>query len=85
MAGASIATARREKMIDSVVLYSTGCPKCKILKKKLDAAGLLYAECNDTEAMLAAGFTEVPMLQINCGKAMTFGETVRWLEGKTNG
>ena len=25
-----------------VVLYSTGCPKCKVLKKKLDAKDIKY-------------------------------------------
>ena len=49
----------------SVVLYSTGCPNCKILKKKLDAVGIEYSEENSIDTMLALGITNVPVLSIN--------------------
>ena len=30
-------------------LYSTGCPKCQVLKKKLDTAGINYTIESDIE------------------------------------
>ena len=47
-----------------ITLYSTDCPRCRILKKKLDAANLAYTVCTDTEKMLAMGLREAPVLEI---------------------
>lgn len=38
----------------TVTLYSTGCPKCNVLKKKLDAAGIKYAIVTDMDAIQKA-------------------------------
>ena len=35
------------------ILYSTGCPKCKVLKQKMDAVGFTYQENNSVDEMLA--------------------------------
>ena len=48
-----------------MILYSTGCPKCKILKKKLDNSGIEYAEETSVDKMLALGITQVPVLYVN--------------------
>jgi deoxycytidylate deaminase len=81
----NIVIARREKMIDSAVLYTTHCPRCKVLEKKLQQAGIIYSIVDDRETLLSLGFTEVPMLQINCGKTMNFKEANEWLKEATNG
>ena len=44
-----------------LVLYSTGCPKCGILKKKLDERGMQYQENTAVEEMLSLGITSVPV------------------------
>ncbi|MBP5462730.1 MAG: hypothetical protein J6Y20_11510 [Lachnospiraceae bacterium] len=64
--------------IKNVVLYSTGCPKCEILKKKLAEHGILYDENSSVEEMLTLGITQVPMLLVN-GILMSFQEAVKWL------
>ena len=35
-----------------VILYSTGCPKCRVLKTKLDKKNINYIENNDVEEMI---------------------------------
>ena len=45
-----------------VVFYSTHCPKCSILEKKLKQANIEYTENNDVNAMLAKGMTSAPSL-----------------------
>ena len=40
-------------MGDKVILYEHGCPKCKILKMKLDKSGIMYETVNDVEVMKA--------------------------------
>lgn len=68
-------------MGDKVILYEHGCPKCKILKMKLDKSGIMYETVNDVEVMKAKGFTEAPKLEVN-GEIMSFKEAVEWLRGK---
>lgn len=34
----------------AITLYSTGCPKCKVLKKKLEEKGIKYTENNSVDA-----------------------------------
>lgn len=63
---------------DKIILYSTHCPKCKILEKKLKDKGVPYSEINDANEMIKKGFTEVPMLEVD-GIPYTFGEAAKWL------
>jgi glutaredoxin len=60
-----------------VILYSTNCPKCKVLEKKLDSTGIDYKIITDEELMINKGFTSAPMLEVD-GLLMDFGNAVRW-------
>ena len=64
-----------------VILYEHGCPKCKILKMKLDQKGIEYETVNDIEAMRAKGFNEAPKLEVE-GVVYGFKEAVDWLKGQ---
>ena len=61
-----------------IVLYSTHCPKCNVLQKKLDAAQITYAECNDIDKMLALDILQAPVLCVD-GVMMDFSEAVQWI------
>jgi glutaredoxin len=61
----------------SVVLYSTNCPKCKVLEKKLDSIGVDYTIVTDEDLMISKGFSSAPMLEVD-GNIMDFGNAVRW-------
>ena len=61
-----------------VVLYSTGCPKCNILKKKLAAKNVYYTEINDVDEMLKLGIKEVPVLAVN-DRLMNFNKAIKFL------
>ncbi len=60
-----------------VILYSTNCPKCKVLEKKLDSTGINYKIITDEGLMISKGFTSAPMLEVD-GLLMDFGNAVRW-------
>lgn len=64
--------------MEDLILYSTGCPKCEVLKKKLVAKNIRYNEENSREKMLELGLTEVPVLSVN-GDLKSFGEAVKWI------
>lgn len=67
-----------------VVFYSTGCPKCKVLKKKLESKGIEYTENNDVDEMIKLGFQNVPII-VSGDEIMEFNEAVKWIDSFGNG
>ncbi len=61
------------------ILYSTGCPKCKILKQKLDEKGITYEICSDVKVMMEKGMRSVPMLEVN-DKIINYEESLNWIK-----
>lgn len=55
-----------------ITLYTTDCPKCKILESKLEEKGAEYKICKDQDIMIEKGFMSAPVLEVD-GKTMTFG------------
>ena len=62
----------------SVILYEHGCPRCKVLKSKLDQKGIKYEDISDVEVMKSKGFQEAPKLDVN-GVVMDFKEAIKWI------
>ena len=62
----------------SIILYSTGCPKCKVLKRKLEEKGIEFVENNSVEEMTELGITQVPVLSV-CGALLDFKKAVTWV------
>lgn len=60
------------------ILYSTGCPKCNVLKKKLTQKGVDFKLIEDADAMISKGFMSAPMLEVD-GNAMDFMDAVKWV------
>lgn len=67
--------------MEQIILYSTDCAKCKILKAKLDEAEIKYEVFSDLPAMIEKGFKSVPVLEVN-GETMTFLEATNWIKGR---
>lgn len=63
------------------MLYSTGCPRCNVLKKKLNEKGIDYTENNSVDEMVSMGIMEVPVLSVD-GKLLDFSEAVKWVNEK---
>lgn len=69
--------------MENITLYSTGCPQCTVLKKKLDAAGIKYDLVMDQEVMVSLGFKSAPILAVG-GYYYTFAEAIRWVKEQQN-
>jgi len=67
-----------------VILYSTGCPKCNVLKQKLNSKSIQYTEETSVEKMLGMGITQVPVLSVD-GKLLEFSEANDWVNGRQTG
>ena len=63
----------------NIVLFSNNCPRCKILKAKLEQSNIEFKENNDVELMTQKGFTTVPMLEVD-GVIYNFKEAVDWIK-----
>ena len=61
-----------------VILYSTGCPRCEVLKKKLAEKGVKYIMIDDVDEMMKLDILEVPILYVS-GEMMNFGEAIAWV------
>lgn len=65
------------------ILYSTGCPKCKVIMKKLEQAHINYEECNDSNIMRKKGISSIPVLEIE-GKLYNFKDAVNYINSVKN-
>lgn len=61
-----------------VKLYSTHCPKCIILEKKLNQKNISFEEINDIDVMTAKGFMQAPILEVD-GEVMDFKQANDWI------
>ena len=65
----------------SVVLYSTHCPRCNVLEKKLQQKNISYEEVNDIDIMEVKGYLSVPVLEDD-GKNKKFKTANDWINSQ---
>ena len=64
-----------------ITLYTTHCPKCSVLAKKLEQKGISYTECVDVDTMQSMGITAVPVLKVD-NNIMNFSEANAWINAQ---
>lgn len=64
-----------------IVLYTTGCPKCNVLKKKLDNKGVVYTINNSVEDMTSMGITHVPVLRVG-SELLGYMDAINWINNR---
>lgn len=66
-----------------MTLYSTGCPKCRVLELKLDQLGKQYITETDVDKIVevgkAHGILSTPILEVD-GKFYDFTEAIKMLK-----
>ena len=63
-----------------MILYSNDCPKCKVLKTKLDQKNVQYEVCSELDELIARGIMSMPVLRIN-DEFLEFSEAVKYANG----
>lgn len=66
--------------MEKVILWSTHCPRCKVLELKLKQKNIVFEENTDVEQMKAKGFKEAPKLELADGTVMDFKDAVDWIK-----
>lgn len=64
-----------------IILYSTGCPKCQVLTKKLNDCKLIYSVVSDVETIKSLGIDAVPVLSID-GELYSFSQANKWINNR---
>ena len=64
-----------------IILYSTNCPKCNVLEKKLQSKNIDFEICNDVDLMLSKGIQQAPYLEVD-NELMDFTKAVKWVNEK---
>ena len=67
-----------------ITVYTTHCPRCKILEKTLASRDVDYVAVEDVDTIVAKGFQIVPMMEVD-GKVLDFKEAMFWIKENTNG
>ena len=62
--------------MNDIVLFSNGCPRCKILKQKLDDKQIKYSVSDDFNEVMDQGLQTAPVLKVN-NKYYQFGDAVK--------
>lgn len=65
----------------SVTLFSTNCPRCKVLEDKLKAKKISFQLIDGEraiESIQERGFLSAPLLNVD-GEDMEFGKAIRWV------
>lgn len=61
-----------------IILFTTFCPRCRVLEKKLAEKNLVYETVTDINIMEEKGYLSVPMLEVD-GKIMDFKKATDWV------
>ena len=62
------------------VFSSSTCPKCKVLKFKMDKAGLIYEVNENLDDMKELGIKTLPVLQLSNGDLLDFGAAIAFVK-----
>lgn len=62
-----------------IKLYTTHCPQCKILEKKLQQKGISYEVVEDIVVMREMGLLSAPNLSIDGGAPLNFKQAIDWV------
>ena len=65
----------------NVTLYTTHCPKCRVLEAKLNSKNVDFNIIDNEELMIEKGFQSAPMLEVD-DNIMNFGEAIKWVNNQ---
>lgn len=66
-----------------ITVYSTGCPKCLQLEKKLSSCNIDFIINSDVDTMKRLGIQTVPYMEVN-GHLLNFNESWKWIKENSN-
>ena len=68
-----------------VTLYTTHCPKCRVVEKKLNMAGIEFNTSQDIQKLVRLGYSSAPILEIEDGTMLKFKDACHWVDAQQKG
>ena len=65
-----------------IKFYSTHCPRCNVLQKKLDNKNIQYEIHTDTQEMIQLGLINAPALLLENGQLLDFKKSIEWIDNR---
>ena len=65
-----------------MIVYSTDCPKCKVLIQKLNAKNIHYNIITDMDQMMKKGLSSAPALELDDGTLLKFSDAIAWVNSQ---
>jgi len=63
----------------NITLYTTHCPKCKVLEIQLQKKGLKFNTIEDEQIMIERGFSTAPILEVD-GEVMDYTAAINFIK-----
>lgn len=63
-----------------LILYSNGCPRCRILKDTLVDVGIEFETSVEFEKVIDKGFTSAPVLELEDKTMLTFDQAIKYIQ-----
>lgn len=67
--------------MSEIILYTTDCPKCKVLEQKLKLKNISVTKNYSLEDMISLGFKQAPMLKVD-SEFMDFSQAIAWVNNQ---
>ena len=70
-----------------VLLYTSGCPQCRNLERKLKEINIEIIEHNivdsedDLNYIMDKGFNHAPVIELENGDMMKYADALKWIGG----
>lgn len=68
---------------NNIILYTIGCPKCKVLEIKMNQKNIKFEIINDIDIMKEKGIQQAPVLEVD-GKLYNFTQAIKWVNECAN-
>lgn len=69
--------------METLILYSNGCPKCKVIKSKLEAKNIKFSESSNIEELTSLGIQSLPILKVG-DEFLNFVDANTWVNNQTS-
>ena len=64
-----------------IILFSTNCPKCRVLEQKLNQKNIDFIISDNIDEIIEKGFMSAPILKID-DEYLEFGNAVKWVNNQ---
>jgi glutaredoxin len=68
-----------------MTLFSTNCPQCKVLEKKLEQKGIQFEITNNIDELIEMGIKRAPILKTDDGQYLDFSNAIKYVNEVSEG